>query len=225
MIRADIISTIGREYLDRNIENDEFSYQKALKEIGKDITDYRIPDSTRLYKNLDLRFSNDKLSVLIETKNSLTKSNTTTGIKQLQQYLVYEKELTNNNIVAILAGTQTDDICVWIDDSGLIDNNHVDSSERIIRSFDEYMDIFYGTKNDKLAVIQSTYNLNETLHSYGINEKIRSQFVGTCLLALKNGLVYEKLSSAQISAYSDDIRTLIPVTSGQHSDFIRTRFR
>ena len=33
--------------------------------------------------------------------------------------------------------------------------------------------------------------MNETLHADGINEKLRSQFVGTCLLALKHGLVYD----------------------------------
>lgn len=33
--------------------------------------------------------------------------------------------------------------------------------------------------------------MNEKLHSDGINEKLRSQFVGTCLLALKNGLTYK----------------------------------
>ena len=38
------------------------------------------------------------------------------------------------------------------------------------------------------------------LHKYGINEKIRSQFVGTCLLALKNGLKYEGLSATQVVA-------------------------
>lgn len=31
----------------------------------------------------------------------------------------------------------------------------------------------------------------KTLHADGINEKLRSQFVGTCLLALKHGLVYD----------------------------------
>ena len=34
----------------------------------------------------------------------------------------------------------------------------------------------------------------------GIKEKIRSQFVGTCLLALKNGLIYKNLSTTQIIA-------------------------
>lgn len=31
MIRADIIATVGREYLVSNIENDEFSYPKAFR--------------------------------------------------------------------------------------------------------------------------------------------------------------------------------------------------
>ena len=32
MIRNDMITTVGREYLTTNIENDEFSYPKAFKE-------------------------------------------------------------------------------------------------------------------------------------------------------------------------------------------------
>ena len=38
--------------------------------------------------------------------------------------------------------------------------------------------------------MKNTYELNERLHEYGITEKIRGQFVGTCLLAIKNNLVY-----------------------------------
>lgn len=40
MIRTDIISTIGRKNLTSNIENEEFSYGKALKSIGKVYTEY-----------------------------------------------------------------------------------------------------------------------------------------------------------------------------------------
>lgn len=35
MIRTDIINKIGRKYLTSNIENEEFSYGKALQNIGK----------------------------------------------------------------------------------------------------------------------------------------------------------------------------------------------
>ena len=37
MKRIEIINTIGSEFLQSNIENDEFSYPKELKKIGKTI--------------------------------------------------------------------------------------------------------------------------------------------------------------------------------------------
>ena len=49
----------------------------------------------------------------------------------------------------------------------------------------------FGKVNDKIKIVDSIKTLNEKLHSDGINEKLRSQFVGTCLLALKNGLMYK----------------------------------
>jgi len=64
MIRTDIITTIGRKYLTSNIENEEFSYGKALKSIGKEYTDYLTEDAKRTYKDLDIRFTNEKLSIL-----------------------------------------------------------------------------------------------------------------------------------------------------------------
>lgn len=64
------------------------------------------------------------------------------------------------------------------------------SNETFIRTFAEYEDLCFGKVNDKIKVVDSIKTLNETLHADGINEKLRSQFVGTCLLALKHGLVY-----------------------------------
>lgn len=207
MIRADIITTVGREYLQSNIENDEFSYQKGLAAIGKVYTDYIMDRAKRHYKDIDLRFVDEKLTVLIETKQKLVKSKAKDDMEQLQQYVLYEKELTGNKVVAILAGTVKDEVRVWQDGYDIIDDIHEDKSERTIRPFTEYKNIHFGTKNNKLAIIQSTYALNELLHGYGIKEKIRSQFVGTCLLALKNGLVYEGLSTKQITAGIEDILT------------------
>lgn len=207
MKRADIITTIGRSFLAGNIENDEFSYQKALKEIGKDIKDYLLPDARRQYKDIDLRFIDNKITVLVETKQKLVNGNSLKDMEQLQQYVLYERQLTENKIVAILASTLTDEIRVWIDDTGIIDDKHENKSERVIRPFSEYTNLFFGTKNDKLAIIQSTYALNELLHNYGIKEKIRSQFIGTCLLSLKNGLKYEGLTAAQIRGGIEGILT------------------
>lgn len=45
--------------------------------------------------------------------------------------------------------------------------------------------------NDIIKVIDSIQILNKKLHVAGINEKLRSQFVGTCLLALKYHLSYK----------------------------------
>ena len=65
---------------------------------------------------------------------------------------------------------------------------------------DEYVDFYTSKINDKEKVMQNTYKLNEMLHRHSIPEKLRSQFVGTCLLALKNGLDYStpSLTAAQI---------------------------
>lgn len=200
MIRTDIITTIGRQYLTSNIENEEFSYGKALKTIGKDYTQYLSDDAKRVYKDLDIRFASKKLSVLVETKQSLTGKDLNDGIIQLQNYINFEHEFSDNQVVAILASTNNDKIYVWYDMAENISLDNYVKEERKIKTFNEYENIFFGTKNDKLKVVQNTYNLNEMLHKYGINEKIRSQFVGTCLLALKNGLKYEGLSATQVVA-------------------------
>lgn len=185
MIRTDIISKIGRKYLKSNIENDEFSYKKGLESVGKNYLDYLSEDAKRMYKDLDIRFENDKLSILVETKQNLSGIDLKNGIIQLQNYINFERELNNNQIVAILASTNKDEIYVWYNINDAISLDNYQKNERTIKSFEEYYDIYYGTTNDKLTLIQNTYSLNELLHKYGINEKIRSQFVGTCLLALK----------------------------------------
>ena len=207
MKRTDIISRVGREYLVSNIENDEFSYQKALQAIGKKHTDFLIHNARRKYKDLDMSFVFKNLSVLIETKQRLTPSSANADLKQLQQYVIYEKELTGNKTVAILASTITDEIRVWQDGTDVIDDLHEDKVETVIRPLMEYYDLHFGTKNDKNAVIQNTYSLNELLRAYGIREDIRSQFVGTCLLALKNDLVFEGLATKQIRAGIEGILT------------------
>jgi len=200
MIRADIINKIGREYLTSNIENGEFSYGKALQNIGKNYADYLTEDAKRLYKDLDIRFANDKFSILVETKQDLKGSNLSDGLLQLQNYVNFEKELTNNKLVAILASTNRDELYVWYYTEEPLSLETYSKSDRKFKTFEEYYNMFFNSKNDKVKLTQSTYELNELLHKKGINEKIRSQFVGTCLLALKNGLIYSNLSTSQIIA-------------------------
>ena len=199
MKRIDIINTIGSDYLTSNIETGEFSYKKALKEIGKNYKDYLTFDAKRKYQDLDMRFSDNKLTVLVETKSTLSKGDIESHIIQLKNYVSFERQLTNNKIIAILASTSNDEVKVWLDDVP-IDELYQNKNERVIKTFTEYSNLYFGKKNNKLAIIQSTYQLNELLHQYGINEKIRSQFVGTCLLALKNNLTY----SLEVPGVSDD---------------------
>lgn len=190
MNRIDIIETVGKSYLKTNIENGEYSYAKALKAIGKNYVDYLTDDAKSKHKDIDLRFVDKGLTILIETKSKLTNSNFNKDRNQLQNYVLLEKELTGNKVIAILMATSNDSFKIWQDGSDEINEDNWDSQERTLRTMNEYKNIHFGTRNNKIKVAQNTYQLNSLLHNYGISEKIRSQFVGTCLLALKNDLAY-----------------------------------
>lgn len=192
MIRADMISTVGREYLASNIENDEYSYPKAF--AAQSLTFNPIRNKAgRAFEKLDIRFVKDNVTVLIETKQNFTKADE----EQLSAYVEYEKALTGNKTVAILANTMNDTVRVW---RGVVSDSDLMTKETALRSMDEYVDFYTSKINDKEKVMQNTYKLNELLHRHSIPEKLRSQFVGTCLLALKNGLDYStpSLTAAQI---------------------------
>lgn len=192
MIRADIISSVGREYLTSNIENDEFSYPKAFSAASLTFNPIRNRIG-RAFEKLDIRFVKDNVTVLIETKQNFTVADE----EQLSAYVEYEKALTGNKTVAILANTINDNIKVW---RGVVSDSDLMPKETSLRTMDEYVDFYTSKINDKEKVMQNTYKLNELLHRHSIPEKLRSQFVGTCLLALKNGLDYSTptLTAAQI---------------------------
>lgn len=192
MIRTDIIATVGREYLTANIENDEFSYRKAFSAASLTFVPIR-NNAGRAYEKLDIRFVKDNVTLLIETKQNFTKADE----EQLSAYVEYEKALTGNKTVAILANTTNDIIKVW---RGVVSDSDWMQKEAALRTMDEYVDFYTSKINDKEKVMQNTYKLNELLHRHSIPEKLRSQFVGTCLLALKNGLDYStpSLSASQI---------------------------
>lgn len=190
MNRFDIINRIGDKYRVGNTETGEFSYAQALKSIGKDIKDYQKATTGTQHQFLDIRFENERLAVLVECKNKFSKWDKNKIQGQLQDYVRFEKAYSDKKIVAILAETEGDDIWVWYGQSVIIDDAHK-TDETVLRSFIEYEDLCFGKINDKIKVVDSIKSLNEKLHSDGINEKLRSQFVGTCLLALKNGLIYK----------------------------------
>ena len=192
MIRADIISVVGREYLTSNIENDEYSYPKAFSVASIPFVPITNANG-RKFEKLDIRFVKDGITVLVETKQNFTKADE----EQLSAYVEYEKALTGNKTIAILANTTNDNVKVW---RGVVSDGDFMQKETALRTMDEYVDFYTSKINDKEKVMQNTYKLNEMLHRHSIPEKLRSQFVGTCLLALKNGLDYStpSLTAAQI---------------------------
>lgn len=180
MNRFDMIGILGNEYLVTNIENGEYSYPKAFKEKGLKFLGEATGSNQHQY--LDLRFTNGDLSILIETKQDFTKD-LESAKKQLATYVKYEMELTGNKIIAILANTTNDLVKVW---KGVVSEEGYLEEEYKLKTFDEYAEYYTKKTNDKETVMKNTYELNEMLHEYGIRERLRSQFVGTCLLTLKN---------------------------------------
>lgn len=208
--RNKIINTIGAELLTKNLEADEFSYTKALQNAGKKIDPALVTYKGTKHKDLDIRFVRGNVSILVETKPNFDKEDKDKVYHQLQAYVEYEKVLTGNKIIAILANTEDNRIKVWWGSDLTIDDSHQLKNQYALKTFDEYADLYLGKKNNKEQVIKNTYALNELLHKHGIGEKIRSQFVGTCLLALKNGLKYNGLKTKQIiGGIEDTIKSLL----------------
>ncbi len=204
MIRHDIIATIGASFLVSNIENDEFSYPKAFRKANIPFVGIR-GKNNKTFEKIDIRFidKSRKVAVLVETKPNFDR--VTNPEEQLAAYVNYEKQLTGYRVIGILANTEDERIRVWrdsIDDNGLL-NEHYQ-----LQSFEDYANIIAPLRiNNKEQVMRNTYQLNNMLHTASINEKLRSQFVGTCVLALKHGLIYKGLSTSAIIAGIREILT------------------
>ena len=95
-------------------------------------------------------------------------------------------------MICILANTNNDKIRVW---KSCIDDNHILANETIIGTIEHYKSLFYLNKqNDREKVLKNTYALNELLHKKDIDEALRSQFVGTVLLHIKDLIKKFKVS-------------------------------
>ncbi len=188
MTRFEMINTVGSQYNTENIENGEFSYAVALGGVAN------LANPTH-YK-LDVRFFDEttKTAVLIETKPRFRE----TDEPQLFAYVSNEqKPNPSANIIAMLANTANNKIKVW----KIVGDKVELLSDRVMKTMPEYIRYFIKrNKNDKTTVLENTSQLNKILHDNGIAENLRSQFVGTCLLALKNGLSYQNLETSQIIA-------------------------
>ena len=151
MLRTDMINKIGRDFLVSNIENDEFSYPKEFKRLGKTFEPIKAKDG-RKYEKVDIRFVKGNVSVLIETKPDFEKEKT--AEEQLSAYIEYEKKLTGNRVVAILANTvANDNIKVW---RGVVSDNTFMSKETVLKEIDDYVDFYTVKINDKEKVMKNT---------------------------------------------------------------------
>lgn len=178
MDRTSIINQIGIKYHTSNIENGEYSYIKAagskknlIKALGGRTPSHYISD---------IRFEDDDIVVLVETKQKSTVADE----DQLREYLMEERALfCTQKVICILANTLNNQIKVWKSD---IDQDHLLSGETVIDTMAHYKSLFYMNKmNDRERVLKKTYALNELLHKMDIDEKLRSQFIGTILLYIK----------------------------------------
>ncbi len=176
--RHEMIDRIGKEYLTTNIEAGEYSY---VQEAGsKEKLEKAVGHAVKHFK-LDIRFENNSVAVLIETKQSFTKADE----KQLAEYVEEERALHKGiKIIAILANTNNDKIKVW---RYFVDDSHLLKEETVLDTMEHYVKLFdTARQNDKERVMKNTYDLNELLHKKDIDEKLRSQFVGTTLLYIKD---------------------------------------
>lgn len=186
MDRITMIQTVGQQYLTSNIENNEFSYAQVIE---RTLSGHYKPD-IRFYD------PENKLAVLIETKPRFKARDE----EQLFDYVSLEKEYAiARNIIAILANTANNKIKVW---KCCLEEEAELLNDTKLKTIEEYADYFKAKNvNDKSAVLENTSLLNKKLHDNGIPENLRSQFVGTCLLALKNGLSYSgQMTTTQIIA-------------------------
>lgn len=178
MLRHDMVDTVGKEFLTSNIEAGEYSYVQAAG--GKAQLEAKVGHPVSHFK-LDIRFEADDVVVLIETKQNFVLDDE----KQLREYLEEERAIhPGKKVICILANTNDDKIKVW---KSFVDDEHVLKDESMLDRMSHYVRLFRINKsNDRETVLKNTYALNELLHKKDIDEKLRSQFVGTSLLYIKD---------------------------------------
>lgn len=178
MDRVQMVNTIGKEFNTTNIEGGEYSYVQAAG--GKSQLEAKVGHPVSHFK-LDIRFECEDVVVLIETKQNFVADDE----KQLREYLEDERAIhPSKKAICILANTTNDKIKVW---KSFVDDEHVLADETTLDKMAHYVKLFKINKsNDRETVLKNTYSLNELLHKKDIDENLRSQFVGTSLLYIKD---------------------------------------
>lgn len=178
MERDEIANRIGAGYRTSNVENGEYSYIRAaggkkalIKALGHPI----------IHSRIDMRFEDGDFVLLVETKQSFVDEDE----EQLKDYLEEEQAIhPGKSVVCMLANTSDDKIRVW---KSVIDDEHYLVDETVVDDIEHYKCLFNPNKqNNREKVLKNTYELNELLHKKDIDEKLRSQFVGTTLLYIKD---------------------------------------
>jgi len=192
MDRVSIVRRIGHEYHSTNIENGEYSYVQAA---GSRENLIHILGKNPKHFKIDIRFEKDNVVVLVETKPKFTAKDE----KQLREYCAEEKALhPEKQVICILANTTDDKIKVWKSD---VDADHLLANETVLDTIEHYQSLFVAqVQNNREAVLKNTYALNETLHKKDIDENLRSQFVGTSILYIKDVLKRLGISTINDSA-------------------------
>lgn len=191
MDRTAMINTVGICFHTANIESGEYSY---VKEAGsREELEKKMSRPVSHYK-LDIRFEKDDVVLLVETKQNFVDGDE----KQLAEYVAEERLLHyGKKIIAMLANTNNNKIKVWkseVKDSNLlVDETVLDTMEHYVKLFDA------NKQNDREKVLKNTYDLNESLHKLDIDEKLRSQFVGTTLLYIKD--LIKKLGASKVDEH------------------------
>lgn len=180
MDRVSMCNRIGNEYHTSNIEGGEYSYIQAAgsKERLVGALGYE-----PAHFKLDIRFEKNDVVILVETKQNFVDADAA----QLQEYLAEERAVNpGKKVICILANTSNDKIRVW---KFKIDDEHLLPDETVLDTMAHYERLFeLNRQNNREAVLKNTYALNETLHRKDIDETLRSQFVGTTLLYLRDVL-------------------------------------
>ncbi len=204
MDRTAIINTVGIDYHTPNIEDGEYSY---VQEAGSKESLIRALGRTPEHFKLDIRFEREDVVVLVETKQIFIEKDEL----QLAEYLQEERALHyGKKIIAILANTKNDKIKVW---KSVIDDKHLLEDETVMDTMEHYASLFDANKqNDREKVLKNTYALNELLHKKDIKESLRSQFVGTLLLHIKD--LVKKIGATKIDdELKDKINALFELKS------------
>lgn len=86
--RHEMIDRIGKEYLTANIEAGEYSYVQEAS--SKEKLEKAVGHAVKHFK-LDIRFENNNVAVLIETKQSFTKADENSWQNMLKKNVLYIK--------------------------------------------------------------------------------------------------------------------------------------